>query len=479
MSLSNSIVNADISTIAAIAYSKLSLATSIQASDQNSLAATSTQPLFADGLGKATYRSIVAGDLPSLSGLYATTQLNNLSAVALNTSLLFGLDGTNNIGASGANRPANIYASSTIKGQQLVADNGVSGADILDLFNSGSLVQNVRQKGYSIYSNIADNTVTQSQPGSQPSVWRFNAAFPTTVSGHPPYLGLSIYAHCDSSSDNSGVVRLIDSRIAQTANTQTGGMIGIQGTVSVTTTGNDLYNLFGNFGVAGAADANYLIHTGLAVGVIGQAQYATAAIGGYFDNPYEATYTQNAKYFGVIGLAFNNAAGSNNIGGYFALKTGRDLGPNAIPSLPSINAGILVDNVTQTSVDLAVFQSGGVSVTRINGSGNILSAVDGGINIGALGTNRPKTIYLSGGVAVSESANGKQGTIALVAGTATVSNTSVTATSRIFLTAQSLGTVVIPQALAVTARTAGTSFTITSQSATDTSTIAYEIFEVA
>lgn len=82
------------------------------------------------------------------------------------------------------------------------------------------------------------------------------------------------------------------------------------------------------------------------------------------------------------------------------------------------------------------------------------------------------------GLAVAEGSNAKQGVATLSAGTVTVSNTSVTATSRIFLTVQSLGTVAVPQALAVTARTAGTSFTITSASITDTSTVAYEIFEV-
>lgn len=81
------------------------------------------------------------------------------------------------------------------------------------------------------------------------------------------------------------------------------------------------------------------------------------------------------------------------------------------------------------------------------------------------------------GVQVTEGTNAKQGTATLVAGTKVVANTAVTANSRIFLTVQSLGTVTSPHALAVTARTAGTSFTITSADNTDTSTVAYEIFE--
>lgn len=86
---------------------------------------------------------------------------------------------------------------------------------------------------------------------------------------------------------------------------------------------------------------------------------------------------------------------------------------------------------------------------------------------------------LGKGLQVKEGTNGKQGTCTLAAGTCTVSTTSVTASSRIFLTAQSLGTVSVPSALAISARTAGTSFTVLASALTDTSVVAYEIFEPA
>lgn len=79
------------------------------------------------------------------------------------------------------------------------------------------------------------------------------------------------------------------------------------------------------------------------------------------------------------------------------------------------------------------------------------------------------------GLRVFEGANAKQGVATLVAGAVTVSNTSVTANSRIFLTSQEDGGT--PGFLRVSGRTAGTSFTITSGSATDSSVVAYEIFE--
>lgn len=72
---------------------------------------------------------------------------------------------------------------------------------------------------------------------------------------------------------------------------------------------------------------------------------------------------------------------------------------------------------------------------------------------------------------------GRSGRATLVAGSKVVADTSVTANSVINLTAQQLGTVGTPQALAVTARVAGTSFTITSAGGTDTSVVGYTIYE--
>lgn len=81
------------------------------------------------------------------------------------------------------------------------------------------------------------------------------------------------------------------------------------------------------------------------------------------------------------------------------------------------------------------------------------------------------------GIRVKEGANAKMGVATLAAGTVTVNTTAVAATSRIQLTVQSLGTVANPQAVAVTARTAGTSFTIRSADATDTSVVAWLILD--
>lgn len=67
------------------------------------------------------------------------------------------------------------------------------------------------------------------------------------------------------------------------------------------------------------------------------------------------------------------------------------------------------------------------------------------------------------------------GVATLVGGTVVVSTAAVATTSRIFLTGQSLGTVTAPSALTVSARVAGTSFTILASQATDTSVIGWRV----
>jgi hypothetical protein len=83
------------------------------------------------------------------------------------------------------------------------------------------------------------------------------------------------------------------------------------------------------------------------------------------------------------------------------------------------------------------------------------------------------------GIKIKTGANATAGVATLVAGTVVVSTTKVTANSIIILTPQILGTITRPVAVGVTARTAGTSFTITSQDVTDTSIIGWVIVEPA
>jgi hypothetical protein len=141
-------------------------------------------------------------------------------------------------------------------------------------------------------------------------------------------------------------------------------------------------------------------------------------------------------------------------------------GPTATPML---GARVTGDTTDRFQLNTSFFGMGngsdGNAITLQYGSGGRLQ-VNGSLDIDSTGK----------GVQVAEGANAKQGTATLTAGTVTVANTSITATSRIFLTTQApAGT---PGALYISATVAGTSFTVTSTSGADASTFAYEIFEV-
>lgn len=121
-----------------------------------------------------------------------------------------------------------------------------------------------------------------------------------------------------------------------------------------------------------------------------------------------------------------------------------------------------------------------VIATDSTGSANAIKFATGGFNSTAnfraqIDANGFSVTKLGVGLNVKEGVNGKQGVATLVGGTVTVSTTSVTANSRILLTTNTVGGTA--GFLVVSARVAGTSFTILSSSGTDTSVVAYQIFE--
>jgi hypothetical protein len=132
------------------------------------------------------------------------------------------------------------------------------------------------------------------------------------------------------------------------------------------------------------------------------------------------------------------------------------------------NTCIVANTVSGTAAAFHYVSGGGyflVGPTEADFSG-----VPGGVQFGNIDVK-----VAGAGLQVKEGANCKQGTAVLVRGTVTMADTAATASSRIFLTSQADGGT--PGFLRVSARTPGTSFTITSSSGTDTSIVAYEIFE--
>lgn len=178
---------------------------------------------------------------------------------------------------------------------------------------------------------------------------------------------------------------------------------------------------------------------------------------------------------GDLSGTYPNPGVAQSTTGTFIVKPG----PLAMEPAAAANVAAFVNvNGTDTFDRMRIDGAGSVTI----GSGSAARDVTYGrtaANTLGLTTTDLSIVTAGRGLKVAEGANAKQGVSTLVAGTVTVANTSVTATSRIMLTVQSLGTVAAPKAVAVTARVAATSFTITSADNTDTSVVAWELFEVA
>lgn len=121
----------------------------------------------------------------------------------------------------------------------------------------------------------------------------------------------------------------------------------------------------------------------------------------------------------------------------------------------------------KTLINAAV---GGTSKFDVSSIGDLTAAGD------VTGSNiRGANHIITGGVFQTEGSNGSMGVATLVGGTVTVSNTRVTANSRIFLTPQAGSTNL--GGVSVSARNAGADFTILSTNILDVRVIAYEIKE--
>lgn len=176
----------------------------------------------------------------------------------------------------------------------------------------------------------------------------------------------------------------------------------------------------------------------------------------------------------LIGRSAGNtiAAGSFNT----ILGSGADVSASGASNQIAIGSGAIAgfDNSIRMGDALITLMEFGVDGGAVAGVG-IGGTYATGVG-GIVPTNRfrPRNVYIgNGGIGLEESADTTMGVATLAAGTATVANTSVSATSRIFLTSQTTGA--SPGALRISARVAGTSFTVTSTDAADTSDFAWLI----
>lgn len=145
--------------------------------------------------------------------------------------------------------------------------------------------------------------------------------------------------------------------------------------------------------------------------------------------------------------------------------------------------GFLATRGTSTNTLLRGMVTGDTSpryITDASGTVNWgpgSTATDTNLYRSGVGTLKTDGIFvMGGGVSVKEGANARMGTATLVGGTVTVSNTSVTANTRILCFRQAAGGTL---GHLTSTRSAGASFTISSSSGSETSTVAWMLVEAA
>jgi hypothetical protein len=161
------------------------------------------------------------------------------------------------------------------------------------------------------------------------------------------------------------------------------------------------------------------------------------------------------------------ASGTNQAGAPLRLSSGistGNTGSGAVVVLTSVAGASGVQQNTQS--DSWYFWGGDLAKA-------LTPATNDTTDLGAT-TLRINKAHING-LTMREAANSQMGLATLVGGSVVVANTSVTANSRIYLSVQTAGGT--QGFLRIAARTPGTSFTITSTSGTETSTVAWMIVE--
>lgn len=247
-------------------------------------------------------------------------------------------------------------------------------------------------------------------------------------------------------------------------------------------------NAGSNFGIRRYNDAGTFIEDALLITrstgnvSIPQALTVTGAVSGASFTVTNSTVPVNGMYryaTNAIGWSVNSVASmflsaAGNLGVGIAPVSGVKL---QVKVGTDQNVSCLTQSSSATITGLT--DGGSSAPLRVVGNSLTLSGNGSADHLTVASTGQVSILTLGRGLSVKEGSNAKQGVATLVAGTVTVANTSALTNSRILLTVQSLGTVTAPKAVAVTARVNATSFTITSADATDTSVVAYEIFEAA
>ena len=167
-----------------------------------------------------------------------------------------------------------------------------------------------------------------------------------------------------------------------------------------------------------------------------------------------------------------NAVGSDaNVGMTFQVKGVANIGFTSTAGAGFLN---LIDTASSVNTwNMYVASAGNPPVLEVGGETNTSMQLRAQ-GTGVIFSNNP--ISALGGARFSTGANGRMGTAVLVGGTVTISNTSVTANTLVFLSRKTTGGTPGFSSYTVSA---GSGFTINSSSGADTSTYSYVLFEPA
>ena len=208
------------------------------------------------------------------------------------------------------------------------------------------------------------------------------------------------------------------------------------------------------------------------MGIVANPEYVTK-LGNFVVNPVNLIVGQGAPtaqlkrpagvlYFDSVAQSYYASGGVvNNAAVWIALGGASVAISNVVGTANQITSSV-VGGVATLSIPATLQAPGSISAaSTLTASLGAITATNGNLVLGTAGNK----------LSIATGANASVGTASLVAGTVTVSTTAVSASSKIFVTVGTLGTVVAPQAMYVDAIVANTSFDITSADATDTSEV--------
>ncbi|MEU4920174.1 glycosyl hydrolase family 28-related protein [Streptomyces parvus] len=178
---------------------------------------------------------------------------------------------------------------------------------------------------------------------------------------------------------------------------------------------------------------------------------------------YGARFTDSAYVSVAAGFLHAATAGWSDGGGNDVLRRGLNIAERTGTTAAPVDVFAVP---TDVAGNLNVGGYAALASGQSAGQWNIWDGQAKALNLGAAG----------GGIAIAEGTNARMGVATLAAGTRVVANTSVTANTRVATFRQAAGGTLGHLS---TTKVAGTSFTINSSSNTDTSIVAWVLYEPA